>query len=593
MRFAALPTEFAVLLLAGVVAAVVLLYLLKPSPRRIPVSSTLIWRRVLRSRRRAPDRLRWWLSLLLAMLVALCVALALTRPRLGSSSTALHGLVLVLDNSVTLSARTSDGRTRWDHAVERARGLIRTGPAGARYLIADTQRQIGSPHFEEVDPALATLERLRVTLGGEPVFPQVVPRGDPDLRAVLITDGVARLEVPGGVESLPVFQVADNAGLTAFDVRAMPADPVRQQAYVEVFNASPGPREVEVSVTGAGHPPLTHRLRLAAGASAGELFDVSTFDAGPLRAAVSMAGDALSADDVAFSFAPGHRVRRVVLVTSGNSTLERSLRLLRRVQLTVVAPGRYADRAGVDAWVFDRYAPPQPPAAPSLLFRPSRVDWLPAAHSDTGETSVSAWVRGHPLTEGLSLQDVIVSNGRVVRDDSRFEVICADAQRRPLILASLHGPRRVDATFALEDSNLPQQAGFPVFLSNALEWLAGESRSVQARVGLIEVPVPAAKVLDLRGHTVPTRRLPGATLIDAWEPGFFTATAPDGRVRVAVSVLDPVATNINASRFAETPAAPALVSEPRWRVEVWTVLLLAAALLLVLEWWTFNRRLTV
>ena len=593
MRFAALSTGSAVLLLAAVVGAVVLLYLLKPSPRRITVSSTLIWRRVLRSRRRAPDRLRWWMSLLLATLVALCVALALTRPRMGSSSTALHGLVLVLDNSITLSARTSDGRTRWDHAVERARGLIRTGPASARYLIADTQRQIGSPHFEEADAALATLERLRVTAGGEPVFPQVVPPGDPDLRAVLISDGVARLEVPGGVESLPVFQVADNAGITAFDVRALPADSTHQQAYVEVLNASPAPRAMEVSVTGAGHPPLTRVLQLAAGASARELFDVSTFDAGPLRAAVSMAGDALSADDVAFSFARGHHMRRVILVTSGNPTLERSLRLLPRVQLTVIAPGRYTDRGGVDVWVFDRYAPPQPPAAPALAFRPSRVDWLPAARGDTGETSVSAWVRGHPLTEGLSLQDVIVSNALVARDVNRFEVICADAQRRPLILASLHGPRRVDATFALDDSNLPQQAGFPVLLSNALEWLAGESRSVQARVGLIEVPVPAAKVLDLQGHAVPTRPLPGATLIEAWEPGFLTATAIDRRVRVAVSVLDPAATNINASRFADTPAAPTFVSEPRWRVEVWAALLLAAALLLVLEWWTFNRRLTV
>lgn len=593
MRFVALSAGSAVLLLTVVAAAVVLLYLLKPSPRRITVSSTLIWRRVLRSRRRAPDRLRWWLSLLLAMLVALSVALALTRPRLGGSSAAPQGLVLVLDNSITLSTRTSDGRTRWDHAVERARGLIHAGPAGSRYLVADTRRQIASPHFEEPEAALTTLEHLRVAPGGVPVFPHVVPPANPELRAVLISDGLAQLDVPGGVETLPVFQVADNAGITAFDVRAMPADPRRQQAYVEVLNASPGTREVELSVAGAGHPPLTRVLRLAAGASAGELFDVSAFDAGPLRAAASMAGDALSVDDVAFSFVPGHRVRRVGLVTAGNPALERSLRLMPRVQLSVIAPGTYADRAGVDAWVFDRYAPRQPPAAPALLFRPSRVDWLPAAHGDMGEATVSAWVRGHPLTDGLSLRDVVVSNALVVRAGNRFEVICADAQRRPLVLASLNGPRRVESTFALEDSNLPQQAGFPVFLSNTLDWLAGESRALQATVGPVELPVGAAKVLDLQGRAVSTRELPGATLIDAQQPGFFTATAPDRRVRVAVSVLDPAVTNVNASRFADTPATPAAASGARWRTEVWVALLLAAALLLVLEWWTFNRRLTV
>jgi hypothetical protein len=30
-----------------------------------------------------------------------------------------------------------------------------------------------------------------------------------------------------------------------------------------------------------------------------------------------------------------------------------------------------------------------------------------------------------------------------------------------------------------------------------------------------------------------------------------------------------------------------------WRTQAWVLLLFAAAMLLTLEWWTFNRRLTV
>ena len=59
-------------------------YLLKPSPKKILVSSTLLWSRVLKERRRRSDRLRWWLSLLLAATIGLLMALALGRPELGA-----------------------------------------------------------------------------------------------------------------------------------------------------------------------------------------------------------------------------------------------------------------------------------------------------------------------------------------------------------------------------------------------------------------------------------------------------------------------------------------------------------------------------
>jgi hypothetical protein len=44
------------LLIAGSAIAVVLLYLLKPSPRRLVIASSLIWQRVLRERKRKSEK---------------------------------------------------------------------------------------------------------------------------------------------------------------------------------------------------------------------------------------------------------------------------------------------------------------------------------------------------------------------------------------------------------------------------------------------------------------------------------------------------------------------------------------------------------
>ena len=302
--------------------------------------------------------------------------------------------------------------------------------------------------------------------------------------------------------------------------------------------------------------------------------------------------DALAADDVAYAYLPPNRTIRVGLVTAGDSRLERSLRVLPGVRVSIVPPQRVGTRGDVDAWVFDGYAPERAPAAPALMFRPPPARWLPASEGELGATAVSAWVSRHPVTDGVSLRDVLVERALALRVPAGAQVLASDADGQPLILASASGPRWVEVAFALRDSNLPLQPGFPVFLSNALDWMTGEAPALQSGPGLVRVPVADADVLDLRGRQVATRRLPGATLIEAEEPGIYTATAGDRRVRVAVNVADAAVTAVNASRLAGDPATIAWPT-PHSAVDPWPGILLAAALLLVLEWWTYNRRLTV
>ena len=123
--------------------------------------------------------------------------------------------------------------------------------------------------------------------GGPAVFPDVLASGDAAVRAVLVTDGVADLLPPAETETLSVFQPADNVGITAFDLRAVPGDRRRYQAFVKVLNASPGAKQVELRVAGVGRPSIARVLDIPGGAASSEIFDVSAFDGGPLRASIS------------------------------------------------------------------------------------------------------------------------------------------------------------------------------------------------------------------------------------------------------------------------------------------------------------------
>lgn len=594
MSLQGLPALTAAGVLLAVAVMVLLLYLLKPAARRLAVPSMVIWRLVLRTRKPTPDRLRWWLSLLLALCIALSLMLALVRPQISAFSGGAQKSIIVIDDSTTMAAIASDGKTRFQHALVSAHDLVQSGAADARFIIADTRRLVGSPRLESRDAALATLSRLHVVPGGRPQFPNILRSDERDVRAVLITDGVAAFATPPNVQTLSVYQIADNVGITAFEVRPLPRDVHRFQAYVQIFNASPGNKQVQLQVAGAGSAPIRRVFQLAGGATASEVLDVSAYATGPIRASVDSAYDALPLDDVAFSYRPPSKSIRVVMVSAGNAALERSLKVLPRVQLSVVSPGQYAPHGGVDVWVFDRFAPRTPPSSAALLFRPSPVDWLPHAGGELRDTNVAAWSNAHPVTDSLSLRDVLAERALHIRDFARAQVLASDPGRRPLILASVSGPRWVEVAFALEDSNLSLQAGFPAFLSNALNWMTGEPLALQAGLGLIELPVARAKVLDLDGRPAVTRELSETTLVEASQPTFYTAIAPDRRIRVAANVLDPALSAINATTLTGMAAAkPAAHSTAALLPAAWLALLALATMLLALEWWTYNRRYTI
>jgi Ca-activated chloride channel homolog len=617
VRFLGLPATWAWLLLAGSAALVLLLYLIKPSARRMVVASGLIWQRVLKERKREPERLRWWLSLLLALAIALALAAALTRPEIAAVGGTAEDRVVVIDNSASMAARAGDGRTRLQHAVARAEGIVREAGAGSRFLITDSMHQLPAAGFV---PRAAALERLRTIeprAGATPWFPgagvqvqagasqdgtranAATPEADANpRRAWLVTDGIARLEVPAGTEMVSVFQSAPNVGITAFEVRALPSDARRHEAYVEVSNASPGQAQVAVQIAGLGAAPIGRTVRLAGNTSASVVLDASAFGEGPLRASVRYAADAFDLDNTAYGYLPGKGRVRVALVTAGNAELSRILRLLPRLQVEVVNPSRVRDLGRFDAAILDRVAPPQAPLVPALLIGPQRVPWLARRSDEVSDTRIARWDASHPLLSGVALRDVLVERAAAPQAGAsgaatQMLVVARGPADEALILATREGRRIALVSFALDASNFALQPSFPAFLANAVDWLTREPRAMARRVGQVSLPLPQARVLDLDGREVATRGAPGATLFDAGQPGLYTAVARDQRMRVAVNLLDPGITAINSGRFAQATPAPAAQAGAAPAVDPWLLLLLAGALLLVLEWWTYNRRVTV
>lgn len=590
LSFFSLPSPLAYGLLAGVAAVIGLLFLVKPVRVRMLVASTLLWQRAAGSRRPHHRRRRWIVSLVLALLTGLSLALAAARPHAGG---ARQRIAVVLDNTVSMAARTSDGSTRWNRALESARTLISQLPATGEVLLLDTTGSGTVPAgLVSRDRALAHLTDVRLSIlvtGRVPPLPLADETGG----AHLFTDGVGLDGVPPGIAVRSVFEAADNVAITGFEARPVPGAPTRYEAFLQIANTGTGAKSVALEVRGTEGFRVTRQLTVAGETATNLSLDVTSVAKGPLRAHISAPGDAFELDDSAYCLVLPHREKRVLLVTAGNAQLEDSLRLLPGVALAVQSPARQLPSSSFDTFVFDRFAPPDPPAAGALLFRPPPSRWLDARWRTAGKLSRLARDDVHPLASGVAWRSVRVHAARVTPAPEGRSVVTADDRggtRGAVILAGQASARWAAVGFALEDSNLPLQAGFPVFLGNAVNWLAPGPSVTSASVGWVDLPVRDAQVFELAGSRVATTWTPDRTLFEAPRPGVYWARSGQDERMVVVNANDLRMAQINhrrlpggALREGEGAAAAASWPEPG-------VLLLGFALiLLTAEWVSFSR----
>jgi hypothetical protein len=586
VKFLALSPAFAYALLAGVALVIVLLHLLRPPPPRIVVPSLLLWSRIARERKRPAGQ--WLILLLLALGAGLAIALALTQPEIGGLGAGARRMTLILDNSPSMASRMSDGRTRWQHAVERAAALLRHSGTASEITLMDTGGQLRLSGFVDRESAIEALASLPAVSWSRTQVPLAQAAAG---QVHLFTDGVAPAEALKGAVVHSVFEPADNVAVTAFEVRALPQDPTRLEALVQVLNASPGQQRVRLLIRGGDRYSFAHDLDVRAGETVNATFDVSDFEGGVLGATAVAGSDALPLDDLAYAVVPPHGFKRVLLVTAGNPDLIEALRSVPGVRLTVVPPAAAVRSRGYDALVFDRFAPAEPPEAGALLLLPPARAWLGGQTVVMADARVKDWDAEHAVTGGVAWSNLRLERSVLEADAGNSALVRAGGSRPgALITAGESRARWIRVGFALHDSNFRIQPDFPVFLGNALNWLTEPVAVLSRAVGSIEVPLRGAQVRDGSGKPVATVPTAHGTVFQASQPDVYTVAGPEGQFFVVAGMPDPLYSMINRSRLGGDAEGVGESSAAVGSVQPWMLLLALAAVFLLVEWHVYTRR---
>ncbi|MBC8101814.1 MAG: hypothetical protein H7Z41_04420, partial [Cytophagales bacterium] len=293
-----------------------------------------------------------------------------------------------------------------------------------------------------------------------------------------------------------------------------------------------------------------------------------------------------------------------------------------RVTLDTVLPAalQMADTVSHDVTVFDSSAPPAGlPAGGRYLFwgiRPGSAS-LPVLAAGGGESAQPAildWSRTHPLMRFVDLANVAVSRAYDAAPAPWAQML-AETDTGPLIVAGERGDSRcVWVGFPLLESDMPLRVAFPIFLTNALEWLSakpgaqtggvihpGEIVTLAAGPGAGDVTVLRP---DGRRDPVAAGKTPGAPLLydHADRVGVYRAGGSGGETQsFAVALLSPAESQIRPVAgplvtVTDAALAPGEVSgraggSVTVRREVWPYVAAVALLILCGEWWFFHRRL--
>lgn len=621
---------------------VLLFHMRNPVPVSRDVPSLRFWRMAVRAESHAEQFRRPPISLLLILhllLIAL-LAFAIARPAadrtfgaFGAKFEPRH-LILLLDGSTSMSATAdpTSSLTYFDRARDTVLSRLSTARAGdvVTLIVMGTRT---STH-EATDSA--GIASLRAHVG------QLKPPGGradlnsalglsmnlmlPDIsdRIVVISDGalavdpslVARVGAPVDYVNISTG-TPDNVAIVDLSTRASVTNPGEQQLYLRLANFGERAITAPLVISVDGIELTRTEITLQPDGQTEEIIQKLPAGAATVSAAIDTS-DRLLADNVAASVLAEETQSglRVLLVSDSPSALLRALSVLPGAQVTLAVP-RSAPQATAERFdlVVYEHADPGYEAldAPVLLVSPP-ANGLLSANGVMANPEALQIRAQDPTLAGVDLAGVTFGQTPVfLLDPTATQIVGAGAG--PLLFrgnSPTSGQPMIVLAFDVAQSNLTQRVAFPILIANIARELVpsplppavplGESLSYGPRASasaLVVTPPggePLRFELDTAADTNSQHSTSEFTYSDTGQAGAYRVTelGEDGEtIRSGTFVVNAghyQESNLSPNRDLPGVLATATATEQpsgsRGLSDFWPLLLLAALVILLVEWMT-------
>jgi hypothetical protein len=633
-------------LLAAVPPAIVALYFLKLRRTPIEVPSTYLWRKSIEDLHVNSlwQRLRQSLLLFLQVLLVLLAILALFGPGWRGTDLAGDRFIFLVDTSASMSAKDVPP-TRLDSAKEQVRVMIdNMKPGDTAMIVSFSDRANIEQEFTRNKKELRrSLDQIKQTQRGTSLKEALrVASGlaNPGRRAFETSDAAVAEALPATVYILsdgrfdpvkdfslgnltPQFvkigtDLPANLAITAFGTRRNLEKPGQIQAFARLENWGPETVTAPVEMHLDGTFLDTKNVEVAAGEASGVAFDLKDVNSGVLELAITSA-DNLPLDSRAWSTINPPSRSRVLLVTPGNEPLMYALSTPRTALISevIIQPPPFvntkefeekAAAGDYDLVIFDRQAPPKIPNSHTLFIGcvPPGDRWKADEKRDLPQ--IIDVDKKHPIMQLLELGDVIILEGTPLTPPQGAAVL-VDSHVGPMMaIAPREGFEDLVMGFELVGAdhigtNWPVRLSFPVFILNMLSYFSGNQDVVSTgnvRPGgsitlhseqpgdTIAITTPTGQKVQVKRGGFNTYRFSQTDELGVYD----VAEKDQVTQRFSVNLFDSSESNLNPVDTVEigyekTAAQQAVEVVP---VKAWKILVLLGLLVLLFEWYIYNRR---
>ena len=439
------------------------------------------------------------------------------------------------------------------------------------------------------------------------------------------------------VRYIPVGRRSDNVGIVAFNVRRYIANKAAYEVFIEIQNFGSEPAKRKLSLMNGSTPVDTREIDLAPGQRVRHIYEkLPASEDNKLRAALSPfvgpdgkivkgGSDAFALDDIAYALLPARKKQKVLMVTEDNLFLEGALLVYDNVDPLKITPAEYAAKPqladGMDVVIFDEYTPEVVPLPPTSLmyFHPTGPHSPIAIKGELKSPRITEIDEDHPVMRWVTMSDVYTDRSNVFAIDPRKgESSIAYSVRDSIIAAKRDGRRKILAVgFSLpaagreSATDLPMRVAFPMTLVNTLDWFAGDQADLlttyptgrRERIPLDGVVgASEAVVKGPDGRETRTPVIEGLATFYGSQVGYYDVTAKDAggkvmaQIALAANLASPdesdIAPSTELTLGGKKLTAPEAFEITRSQKLWWYFVLLAIGLV-VLEWITYHRRITV
>jgi hypothetical protein len=580
--------------------------------RKMPVPMLLFWEQVIveEERRTALKRLRHWASLLVALAALVLLTSAVSGPNVQGFTRPRMRYALLLDNTPGMAASEPDGRSRAQHALDRAREFLGALAYGDQVSVLDLSGA-RTPFTSDVDALAGRLEAPRPGARGaeRERIADALAAGD-DVIAILFTDqapkGVDDWLASGRLRVVRVGTARENSGWIAGRLSRLPGEKkVVLTLTAATFSASKVTREEVLSLNGKAIARRPLELEPLIPKEQEWVLDPAKFpgtrlEEGGLVEVSLEPADQFPVDDIASFVVPPLFPPSVIVFHPGKPS-----ELLMHALETLQAGGLIAQNLNVAK--LDRYDELRPKLGEGWIVIFDRV--APATMPERGATlilgapgpggvekpAIVDWDREAPPNHRVDYAGLLIRRSRILSGEPLLRAL-----EGPVATWSARGGRAsIEIGFALEESDLAARPTFLLLLINFVEWVSTRGlRSFRTEIAMGE-PIRAERPLWIsegeltvaqgdRVERVAVRR--GlASASPAAGPGFVRMSALGRTEWTAVNLFD-----AGESDLRERPAAVAGAPLPPpapWHAKVPYAFLAVGGVLalLVLEWLLYHR----